>query len=430
MYTKEEALQYIQENDVKFIKLFFTDIFGSLKSLSIQPSELERAFETGICFDASAVKGFLNICKSDLFIVPDPATLCVLPWRPQTGRVVRFFCNVRYLDGTPFEGDPRLMLKRQVRAAFEKGYEVRIGTECEFYLFKLDEKGEPTHIPHDRAGYCDLAPRDRGENVRREICLTLEQMGVHPETSHHESGPGQNEVDFRCSDPVSSADNLATFKTVVKTIADRYGLFASFMPKPLGEEAGSGLHINVSLFKDGKNLFDCGSPDPDADMPLSPEAASFIAGLMYRIREITAFLNPYPNSFERFGSYEAPRYISWSRQNRSQLIRLPAAIGDQARFELRSPDPACNQYLAIYLILAAGFEGIEKKRELLPACNIDLTNASPSDIKGLESLPLTQKEAVSLALNSDFVRAVLPELTLKAFEEAEESARKADFLAV
>ena len=418
MFTKEEALTYIQENDVKFIKLFFTDIFGAIKSISIQPSEMERAFETGINFDASAVKGVLNITKSDLFIVPDPATLCVLPWRPQTGRVVRFFCNVRYIDGTPFEGDPRYLLKNEVKKAYGQGYEIRIGTECEFYLFKLDEKGEPTLVPHDHAGYCDLAPRDRGENVRRDICLTLEQMGVHPEASHHEAGPGQNEVDFRWSEPVNAADNLATFKIVVKTIADRYGLFASFMAKPMGDQAGSGLHLGISLWKDGKNLF-AGE--------LCDEAKQFMAGIMHRVREITAFLNPYPNSYERFGAFEAPRYISWSRENLGQLIRVPAATSQDARLELRSPDPSCNQYLAIYLVLAAGFEGIEQKRVLPPATDADLYDASAEGAKGLEILPLTQKEAVSLALKSDFVKAKLSQRTIDAFEEAEESAKKAEF---
>ena len=418
MYTKEEALQYIQENDVKFIKLFFTDIFGVIKSLSIQPSELERAFETGISFDASAVRGFLNVTKSDLFIIPDPATLCVLPWRPQTGRVVRFFCKVRYIDGTPFEGDLRMLLKNQVKKAAEEGYEIRIGTECEFYLFKLDDKGEPTLLPYDHAGYCDLAPRDRGENVRREICLTLEQMGVHPEASHHETGPGQNEVDFRYSDPVNAADNLATFKTVVKTVADRYGLFASFMAKPLADEAGSGLHLSISLWKDGKNLF-AGQ--------LSEEAKFFMAGIMKRMREITAFLNPYPNSYERFGEFEAPRYISWSRENRSQLIRIPASSEDDARLELRSPDPSCNQYLAIYLVLGAGFEGIAQKCPLPPAKDLDLYNATDAETKDLESLPLNQKEAVRLAVTSDFVKTLLTQRMIDAFEEAEESAQKAVF---
>jgi glutamine synthetase len=410
-YSESEVLQYIAENDVKFIKLFFTDIFGAIKSISIQPSELQRAFTTGISFDASAVKGFLSTSRSDLFIVPDPSTLSVLPWRPQHGRVVRFYCNIRYPDGTPFEGDTRLLLQNTINTAAKKGYECKIGTECEFYLFQKDEKGNPTLIPHDDAGYCDLAPRDRGENVRRDICLTLEQMGINPEASHHETGPGQNEVDFKYSSVLNSADNLATFKTVVKTIADRDGLFASFLPKPLADKAGSGLHINISLHKDKKNLF--------IDDKLPADAQAFIAGILYRIREITAFTNPLPNSYERFGAFEAPHYVSWSRQNRSQLIRIPAAADEQARIEIRSPDPSCNQYLALSLLLAAGFEGIEKKRVLSEPKDIDLFNAQSAEVKDLETLPKTLSEAVKLAAKSDFVKSVFPAVTLNAFTEVE-----------
>ncbi|MCR5724017.1 MAG: glutamine synthetase family protein [Treponema sp.] len=367
MYTKEEALSYIQENDVKFIKLFFTDIFGSTKSLSIQPSELERAFETGIPFDASAMNGFLNVTRGDLLLVPDPATLCVLPWRPQTGRVVRFYCSLRHADGTGFEGDVRALLRKQVRELNEQGYEISIGTKCEFYLFRLDEKGNPTLTPQDNAGYCDLAPRDRGENVRREICLTLEQMGVHPESSHHEKGPGQNQVDFRAGDPLTSADNLQTFKTVVRTVADRSGLYASFQPKPLSDKPGSGLHIDVTLVKDGKNIF---------EDELTEEARAFIAGVLSHIREITFFLNPSGDSYWRLNDYPSLRAIGWGYQNAGELVRIvntpktPALATAKlpAYFELRSPDPSCNPYLAIYLILAAGFEGIREKRVLdIPA---------------------------------------------------------------
>ncbi len=418
-YSESEVLQYIAENDVKFIKLFFTDIFGAIKSISIQPGELQRAFTSGISFDASAVKGFLSTSRSDLFIVPDPSTLSVLPWRPQHGRVVRFYCNIRYPDGTPFEGDTRLILQKTIDDAAKKGYECKIGTECEFYLFQKDEKGNPTRIPHDNAGYCDLAPRDRGENVRRDICLTLEQMGINPEASHHETGPGQNEVDFKYSSVLNAADNLATFKTVVKTIADRDGLFASFLAKPLSDKAGSGLHINISLHKNGKNLF--------TDNKIPADAQSFIAGILYRIREITAFTNPLPNSYDRFGSYEAPHYVSWSRQNRSQLIRIPAAAGEQSRIEVRSPDPSCNQYLALALILAAGFEGIEKKRALSEPKDIDLFNAQGPDVKDLETLPKTLGEAVKLAEKSDFVKSVLPAVTLKAFTEVESGITDPEF---
>ena len=320
MYTKDEALTYIQENDVKFIKLFFTDVFGAIKSLSIQPTEVARAFETGIPFDVNAVRGFAGVGE-DLFLVPDPATLCVLPWRPQNGRVVRFFCSVRYADGRAFEGDAR---------------------------FLLDDKGNPTEEPHDHAGYCDLAPRDKGENVRREICLTLEQMGVQPESSHHEKGPGQNEVDFRRSTPLNAADNLSTFKTVVKTVADRYGLFASFLPRPLAGEAGSGLYINISLFKGDKNLL--------AEENLSAEAQSFIAGILFRIQEMTAFLNPLGESYERLQLEGVPKEIAWTRGQYNQLIRVPLPTENGAFLKLRSPDASCNQYLALALVLSAGLE--------------------------------------------------------------------------
>ncbi|HAH61511.1 MAG TPA: type I glutamate--ammonia ligase [Treponema sp.] len=410
LYTESEILQYIAENDVKFIKLFFTDIFGTIKSISIQPKELERAFKTGISFDASAVKGFLEVDKSDLFIVPDPSTLSVLPWRPQHGRVVRFFCNIRYVDGTPFEGDMRYILQNVVGQSRKTGYDIKIGTECEFYLFQTDEKGDPTLIPHDNAGYCDLAPRDKGENIRRDICLTLEQMGIQPESSHHETGPGQHEVDFKYNFPLQAADNLGTFKTVVKTVAARNGLYASFLPKPLAGKAGSGLHINLSLEKNGKNIF--------SDDELPPEAESFMAGILYRIREITAFLNPLKSSYDRFGSFEAPLYVSWSSLNRSQLIRLPAAEKERRRMELRSPDPSCNQYAALALIISAGFEGIKEKRPLPPALDMNMFKARPVEIQGVEMLPKTFTEALKLTEASSFVKTVLPEVTVNAFVDA------------
>jgi glutamine synthetase len=409
-YSESEVLQYIAENDVKFIKLFFTDIFGTIKSISIQPKELERAFKTGISFDASAVKGFLEVDKSDLFIVPDASTLSVLPWRPQHGRVVRFFCNIRYLDGRPFEGDTRYILQNVVVKARKMGYDVKVGTECEFYLFQTDEKGEPTTIPHDNAGYCDLAPRDKGENVRRDICLTLDQMGIQPESSHHETGPGQHEVDFKYSTPLQAADNLGTFKTVVKTVAARNGLYASFLPKPIAGKAGSGLHINISLEKNGKNIF--GAEE------LPDEARQFMAGVLYRIREITAFLNPLKTSYDRFGSYEAPQYVSWSSLNRSQLIRVPAAEKDRRRMELRSPDPSCNQYAALSLIISAGLEGIEQKRVLPPAIDVNMFKAKPAEIQGVDMLPKTFIEALKLAEDSRFVKTVLPEVTVNAFVNA------------
>lgn len=409
-YTENEVLTYIAENDVKFIKLFFTDIFGTIKSISIQPSELERAFKSGISFDASAVKGFLSVDKSDLYLVPDASTLSVLPWRPQHGRVVRFYCNIRYPDGTPFEGDIRSLLEEVVEKAAKKGYSINVGTECEFYLFQLDEKGNVTNIPHDNAGYCDLAPLDKGENIRRDICLTLEQMGIKPEVSHHETGPGQHEVDFVYASPLKAADNLSTFKTVVRTVAARNGLDANFAGKPIDGKPGNGLHINISIEKERKNLFS----------DFTDEAQYFIAGILERIREITAFLNPSENSYKRLGHFEAPLYIGWSRANRSQLIRIPATSDkSRSRMEIRSPDPSCNQYAALALILAAGFEGIEKKTKLPPELNMDAFHASKDELKNVQTLPKSLSEAVQIACQSEFVKKILPQVTLNAFVDAE-----------
>ncbi|MFA9423690.1 MAG: glutamine synthetase family protein, partial [Sedimentibacter sp.] len=344
-YTMDEVLQFIYDNDVKFVRLSFCDIFGTIKNISILSEELPRAFECGISFDASSIRGFLNIEESDLFLYPDPSTLDILPWRPQQGRVVRFYCDIKYPDGTPFDGDGRAILQKSVAKAHNLGYSIEIGSECEFYLFEEDEKGYPTKVPQDNARYFDVAPLDKGENVRRDISLTLEQMGIHPECSHHEQGPGQNEIDFKYSDAMSAADNLVTFKSAVKTIAHLNGLYASFMPKPLKDFSGSGLHINISLLKNNINLFD------NIQNNHSTEAESFIAGILNRIKEITVFLNPLTNSYDRFGSHSAPKFVTWSYQNRSQLIRIPAAKGKYSRMELRSSDPSCNPYYAFAMLI-------------------------------------------------------------------------------
>lgn len=408
-YTMNEVLQFVNENDVKFIRLAFCDIFGKQRNISITSGELPRAFETGISFDASAVPGFMNVEESDLFLYPDPGTLAILPWRPSQGRVVRFFCDIRHPDGRGFEGDGRSILKKAAQRAQEKNYVCKIGTECEFYLFQLDEQGEPTKRPYDRAGYMDIAPADRGENVRREICLTLEEMGITPESSHHEQGPGQNEIVFKYADALAAADNLITFQSVVKTVAARNGLYASFMPKPLPDSSGNGLHINLSLSKHGLNIF------KNSVFEHSDEAESFIAGIQNRIREITAFCNPLTNSYARFGSFEAPRYITWSHQNRSQLIRIPAASGEYARMELRSPDPACNPYLVLALLLQAGLEGIENGLPLCPPTDCNLYTAPDEALRGLPALPTSLTHALSAALDSNFVKSVLPAGTLACF---------------
>ncbi len=401
-YTMSEVLEFIKENDVKFIRLAFCDIFGTQKNVSIMPEELPRAFEYGISFDASAISGFMNVEESDLFLVPDPVTLSVLPWRPSHGRVVRFFCDIRHPDGTPFEGDGRNILKKVVRETESSGYNCKIGSECEFYLFQTDEKGMPTVIPHDLAGYCDIAPLDKAENVRREICLILEEMGIRPESSHHEQGPGQNEVDFKYSDALTAADNMVTFKSVVKTVAARNGLHASFMPKPLADKSGSGLHINLSLFKNGLNVFN------NRNQQHGEVTAGFIAGIMAKIPEMTVFFNPLTNSYARFGRFEAPKYITWSHQNRSQLIRIPAAADEYCRMELRSPDPSCNPYLAFALVIEAGREGIDKQMPLAPAFDANLYEVDPNLSDGLAQIPENLGVAIELAKKSTFVQRVLP----------------------
>ncbi len=420
-YSQSEVLQYVAENDVKFIKLFFTDIFGNLKSISIQPTLLRRAFSEGISFDASAIPGFLNVEKSDLVLIPDSATLSVLPWRPQQGRVCRMYCSIFYPDGASFEGDSRGILKNVVKNVQDAGFDVKVGTECEFYLFKLDSEGKPIFVPHDTASYCDLSPLDKGENVRRDIILNLEQLGIEPETSHHESGPGQNEIDFKYSSALNAADNFATFKNTVKSVAFQDGLFASFAPKPIQDKAGSGLHINLSLYKNGENLI----------ATKSPEASAFVAGILHRIREITVFLNPFPSSYQRLGKCEAPKYVSWSRQNRSQLIRLPFATGDFSRIELRSPDPTCNQYSALSLIIAAGLEGILQKEKLPCAKDINVYTADKSELCDLQTLPSSlnsgEESALSVAEKSDFVRSVLGERFVASYLDSKRNCTEPDF---
>ncbi|NLY43312.1 MAG: type I glutamate--ammonia ligase [Clostridiaceae bacterium] len=407
----KEVLQFVKENDVKFIRLAFCDILGVQKNISIMPDELERAFESGISFDASAISGFMNVEKSDLFLYPDPSTLNILPWRPQQGRVIRFFCDIKHPDKKDFEGDTRNILKQAIKRAEKMGYECKIGSECEFYLFETDEKGNPTDIPYDNGGYLDIAPLDKCENVRREICLTLEQMGIRPESSHHEQGPGQNEIDFKYSDALTAADNFLTFKSVVKSISSINGLYASFMPKPFADKSGSGLHINISLFKNNFNIFNSNNSD------YYSYAKSFIAGVLDKISEITGFCNPITNSYSRFGSFEAPKYISWSHQNRSQLIRIPAATGEYARMELRSPDPSCNPYLTFALILHAGLDGIEKKLELSDPIDINMYKANMFELKNIKALPDNLKQALDILSQSDFVKSILPEEIIAKYLE-------------
>lgn len=398
-YSKEEILQYVAEEDVKFIRMAFCDVYGRQKNISIMPSELSRAFDTGIAIDASAIAGFGGEVHSDLFLHPDTATLSVLPWRPEHGRVVRMFCRVTYPDGSVFPSDTRSLLQEAVSEAAAEGVTFGFGAEMEFYLFRRDDNGEPTGVPYDHAGYMDIAPDDRGENVRREICLTLEQMGLSPESSHHEEGPGQNEIDFRYSDPVTAADNAVTFKAVVNTVASRNGLYADFSPKPLADKPGNGMHINLSVkCRDGVDRL--------------PAA---IAGILSRITEITAFLNPTEASYRRLGSLKAPKYVTWSQENRSQLIRIPAASGEYRRAEVRSPDPSCNPYLAMALLIRAAMEGIREKKGLPPESDVNLYTLSPEEAGQYQALPTSPEEAIALAAGSAFVKAAVPEPIRQAY---------------
>lgn len=398
-YSKQEVMQFVKEEDVKFIHLAFCDVFGKQKNISIMPLELPRAFEYGIAIDASAIAGFGDESRSDLLLHPDAETLMMLPWRPEHGRVVRMFCSVSYPDGTPFECDTRTLLKQAVAEAEQAGFRFSFGAEQEFYLFKLDEAGEPTTIPYDKAGYMDAAPEDKGENIRREICLTLEQMGIRPESSHHEQGPGQNEIDFRYSDALSAADNVITFQSIVKTVAHKSGLHADFSPKPLPDRPGSGFHINMSL-----------KTTDDTDY-----LHAMIAGILDKVAEMTVFLNHTENSYERFGTHKAPGYISWSTENRSQLVRIPAAVGEYRRAELRSPDPAANPYLAFALLIYAGLYGIQNHLELPPAADINLYKADNLALAQYKKLPQNLQVARTLAVNSPFIKAYIPDAILEIY---------------
>ena len=398
-YSKQEVMQYVQEEDVKFIRLAFCDVFGKQKNISIMPEELPRAFEYGIAIDASAIEGFGDETHSDLLLHPDADTLMPLPWRPEHGRVVRLFCTISYPDGKTFECDSRSILKQAVQDAEKAGFQFFFGAEQEFYLFNLDDNGNPTKEPYDNAGYMDIAPEDKGENIRREVCLTLEQMGIRPESSHHEEGPGQNEIDFRYSSPLAAADNAMTFQTVVKTVARRNGLYADFSPKPLEDKPGNGFHINMSV-KSSDNV---------------DNMNFMIAGILAKVAEMTIFLNPLESSYQRFGNNKAPRYISWSSENRSQLVRVPAAVGEYKRAELRSPDPAANTYLAFALMIYASLYGIQNKLELQDPADINLYKADADTLAKFEQLPKNLKTACSLANNSDFIKEHIPEAILEIY---------------
>ncbi len=401
--TTAEIMRFVRDNDVKFIRLSFCNPFGVQKNISILAEALESAFKNGVYFDASSVAGFEYYTASDLLLFPDPTTMTMLPWRPDPGSVIRFYCDIKTSDGRDFEMDSRYILKKVLKRCSNMGYTCNIGTECEFYLFLTDDSGKPSYDTLDYGGCFDISPLDKGENIRREICLCLETMGLSPKTSYHEKGPGQNEIDFTKSDAQSSADNLLTFKSVVRAIAARNGLYASFMAKPLPHQNGSGLHINISLSKEGKNVF-CSGTDSQTDV-----AGSFIAGVLEKSPEMTLFLNPNINSYKRLGSFSVPRYVSWSSNNGAQLIRVPKADPESARMELRSPDPTTNPYLAFALIISAGLDGIERGLSLPSAIDSDLRNASDDITSKLSALPCDLSQAIAVAGESDFIKNIVGE---------------------
>ena len=404
-YTAEEIIQYVREDDVKFIRLAFCDVFGRQKNISIMPEELPRAFTHGIAIDGSSIRGFGDETRSDLLLHPDPSTLMQLPWRPEHGKVLLMYTTITCPDGTAFPCDTRSLLMKAVKTAQDAGCRFAFGSEQEFYLFLLDEDGNPTQIPYDHATYMDIAPEDKGENVRREICLTLEKMGIYPESSHHEEGPGQNEIDFRYSDALQAADNAMTFQNVVRTTAYRSGLYASFSPKPLENAPGNGFHINMSVNENkSEETF-----------------RHMIAGVLNKISEITVFLNPEKESYKRLGFFKAPKYISWSRENRSQLVRIPAADGEFRRMELRSPDPSANPYLAFALLIYAGLYGIQNKLELPEPADLNLYTADVSTLLQYDSLPGSRSEAVRRCRDSAFVEQYIPRRILDIYSAGKQN---------
>jgi glutamine synthetase len=407
----------VEEDDVEFIRLQFTDMFGNLKNVAITTNQLERALNNECMFDGSSIEGFVRIEESDMYLHPDLDTYVTFPWRPQQGKVARLICDVYTVDGKPFEGDPRYILRKTIKQAEEMGYRFDVGPELEFFLYHMEENGQPTTISNERAGYFDLGPLDFGENARRDMVLTLEDMGLGVEASHHEVAPAQHEIDIKYDNALTTADNVMTFKLVARTIAKRHGLHCTFMPKPKFGVDGSGMHVNMSLTKDGKNIFN----DPTDKLGLSQEAYQFIAGMMKHMEGMTAITNPLVNSYKRLvPNYEAPVYIAWSACNRSPLIRIPASRGSHTRLELRCPDPSANPYLTLAVCLAAGLDGIRNK--LTPPESIDrnVFELTPEERQslGVRRLPANLSEAVDAMEKSEFIKSVLGDHISKKYIEA------------
>ena len=407
-YSREDIIRIVEEEDVEFIRLQFTDMFGMLKNVALTASQLERALDNRCMFDGSAIDGFVRIEESDMYLYPDYDTFEIFPWRPQQGKVARLICDVYRPNGEPFEGDPRYVLKKVLKEAEKMGYTFHVGPECEFFLFDTDESGRPSTDTREMAGYFDVGPVDMAENVRRDIVLNLEEMGFAVEASHHELAPAQHEIDLEYMDGLTAADNIMTFKMAVKTIAKRHGLHATFMPKPKAGVNGSGMHINMSLAdQSGHNVF----IDETDVLGLSRVAYQFMAGILAHMKEITVLTNPLVNSYKRLvPGYDAPVYVTWSAAaNRSALIRIPCSRGSNTRIELRCPDSAVNPYLALAACLAAGLDGI--KQEMEPPKSVDANifamTEEQIDALGIEQLPETLGEALEAFEHGPFVRKVL-----------------------
>ncbi len=410
----QEVLGFLEENDVKFVRLAFLDLFGRLKNIAVQPDLLPQAFETGVPIDATAIDGFDCGLDGDLLLRPDPETLCILPWRPQAGRVCRLLCDVVTPNGAPYAADPRGILRGAVEQAAQRGLTVRVGSECEFYLFEADEKGGITNRTQDSAGYLDVSPLDRGEDVRREISLTLASMNIQPESSHHERGPGQNEIDFHRADPLTSADHQVAFHNAVRTVAARYGLRASFMPKPLSDQVGNAFHINLSFYRDRSNLFRMENGE------LCAEARHAMAGVLRRLPDITLFANPIPNSYDRLTDEESPNRVCWSTTRGRSAVRLPLPQSRFARMQIASPDPTCNAYLVYTLLIRAALEGMEAQEELPPSVGRAWQDAP--------MLPESLPEAIAQAHDSAFVARSLPATVVQAFLSGGEELLRLDRL--
>ena len=416
-YTKQDIIRMVEDEDVEFIRLQFTDMFGTLKNVAVTSSQLEKALNNECMFDGSSIEGFVRIEESDMYLYPDLDTFCIFPWRPQQGKVARIICDIYTADRQPFSGDPRYVLKKAVADAAQMGYQFDVGPECEFFLFDQNNEGQPTTESNERAGYFDLGPVDLGENARRDMVLTLEDMGFEIEASHHEVAPAQHEIDFRYDEALKTADNIMTFKLAVKTIAKRHGMFASFMPKPITGVDGSGMHLNMSLWKNGKNIF----ADSKNNLGISEEAFHFMAGVMEHANEMCLITNPLVNSYKRIvPGYEAPVDVSWSPSNRSPLIRVPAARGSGTRLEFRSPDSAANPYLALAVSLAAGLDGIKCK--LTPGKGsmknqYEMAEGEKQEA-GINTLPRDMKEALEIFKQSTYMKELLGDHIFNKYVEA------------